>query len=268
MSMDQVAFGSPGQFLRLRVRELNGFDEQSISGLDTATAIDLIDRLLVRPPGSPVEHFKAAELTGSERDQLLAEIYERTFGPRIESAVRCVLCEELFDLTFSIRDLLVSLDSDKSSTSVTHDTDGTYRLANGLRFRLPVGTDELAVVGLSPEAAQLALLQRCILESNESVEIDDVQEAMEEVGPVMDLELDARCPECGGKQPVHFDIQSYLLRALLQERRRIGREIHRLAVAYGWSLNEILSLPRSQRQAFVEFIEVDFSPRQNSRSFA
>lgn len=265
--MDQVAFGSSGQFLRLRLRELNGFDEQSISGPDTANAIDLIDRLLVRSPGSPVEHFRAVELTGADRDRLLAEVYERTFGPLIESVVQCVLCEELFDLTFSIRDLLASLDFAKSSALATHDQDGTYRLTNGLRFRLPVGADELAVVGLPPEAAQSELLQRCIIESNQAVEIDVVQEAMEEIAPVMDLELDARCPECGGKQPVHFDIQFYLLRALLQERRRIGREIHRLAVAYGWSLNEILSLSRRERQAFVEFIEVDFSPRQ-TRSFA
>jgi hypothetical protein len=266
MSMDQGAIDFPGKSLRLHLRELNGFDEQSISGVDTATAINLIDRLLVRSPGSPIEHFNAAELTASERDRLLAEVYERTFGPRIESTVRCGVCQELFDLTFAIRDLLASLDSVASSPMVTRDPDGTYRTAVGLRFRLPVGTDELAVIGLPPQKAQSVLLQRCILESNEPVEIDAVQEAMENVAPVMNLDLDARCPECGGKQQVHFDIQFYLLRALLQESKRIGREIHRLAVAYGWSLNEILSLSRSQRQAFVEFIESDFSRRARSYS--
>lgn len=260
MSLDQLKINSPGS-VRLKLRELNGFDEQSVSNVDTATAINLIDRLLVRLSGSFAENLKAAELTSSDRDRLLAEVYDQTFGPRIESTIRCESCAELFDLTFTIRDLIGSLNS---ASSAPRDPDGTYRMANGLRFRLPIGTDELAVVGLEPDVALQELIKRCVLGSNESIgaiEIDEVQEAMEDVAPILDRELEARCPECGSKHSVHFDIQFYLLRAFLQEKKRVGREIHRLAIAYGWSLNEILSLTRSQRRTFVELIEADFSRR-------
>ena len=266
MSIDQGAFDLSGRSSRLQIRELNGFDEQSVSGLDTATAIGLLDRLLVRPSGSSAEQLKAIELTAAERDRLLAAVYKRTFGSRIESTLRCTACESLFDLAFSIEDLLASLSSGALSSAASLEPDGTFRLGDRLRFRLPTGEDELAVVGLPASEAQLALLQRCIIESKDPVEIDSVQEAMEEVAPVLDLDLDARCPECGAKQLVHFDMQFYLLRALQQQGRQIAREIHRLAVAYGWSLNEILSLSRNQRRAFVEFIEGDFSGR--ARSYA
>ena len=108
MFMDQNAFRFSGKLSRLASRELNGFDEQSVCSLDTPTAIGLLDRLLVRTSGSPSEHLKAADLTAAERDRLLAAVYKRTFGPRIESTVRCTFCGNPFDLTFSIDDLLAA----------------------------------------------------------------------------------------------------------------------------------------------------------------
>lgn len=267
MSVDQASLRLTGGPSRVRLRELNGFDEQSVRGVDTATAISLLDRLLVDAPGSPAEELKAASLTAAERDQLLAAVYERTFGPRIESTIRCQLCDELFDLTFTLQNLLATFTAAASSSSAAGvQPDGTFRLPNGLRFRLPTGADEMAVAGLSPADAERELLDRCVIERKSGVDFAGVQEAMEEVAPVLDLDLDAQCPECGGKQSVHFDVQFYLLRALEQERKQIAREVHRLAIAYGWSLNEILGLFRSQRRAFVELIEADLSTPRRHRA--
>lgn len=264
MSVDQVSFRFTRGPSRVQLRELNGFDEQSIASVDTATAISLLDRLLVRAPGSAAETLKASELTASDRDRLLVAVYERTYGPRIESTARCTLCGNLFDLAFTIENLLAALNTAASSASAEPQPDGTFRLPNGLCFRLPTGEDELAVAGLPPEEAEHALLNRCVIEPKEAIDFGAVQEAMEEVAPVLNLDLDAQCPECGGRQSVHFDVQFYLLRALEQERRKIAREVHRLAVAYGWSLDEILGLSRSQRRMFVELIEADFSTRARS----
>lgn len=262
MSVDQSSLRLPGGTSRVGLRELNGFDEQSIRGVDTATAISLLDRLFVQAHGSAGD-LKAATLTASERDRLLAAVYERTFGPRIESTVRCPLCHELFDLTFTLQNLLATFTEAASPSSAADlQPDGTFRLPNGLRFRLPTGEDELAVAGLSPEDAEHELLERCVSEPKKGVDLDGVQEAMEEVGPVLDLDLAAQCPACGGQQSVHFDVQFYLLRALEQEWKQVAREVHQLAIAYGWSLNEILGLFRSQRRAFVELIEADISAQR------
>ena len=67
------------------------------------------------------------------------------------------------------------------------------------------------------------------------------------------------CPECGYEQPVHFNLQSFVLGALLNEHSRLVYEVHHLAKAYGWTLDDILNLPRSQRKACVELIASEFS---------
>jgi hypothetical protein len=69
--------------------------------------------------------------------------------------------------------------------------------------------------------------------------------------------LVAACPECENVQTVQFDIQSYLLGALTGERSRLLAEVHRIARAYSWSLDEILALKRSDRRRLVELIEND-----------
>jgi hypothetical protein len=266
MSVDQASLGLTGDPSSLRLRELNGFDEQSIFGLDTTTAIGLLDRLLVNAPGSSAEDLKAARLTASQRDRLLAAVYERTFGPRIDNTIRCTLCGELFDLSFTIDNLLAVVSASASSSSADLQPDGTFRLPNGVVFRLPTGQDEMAIAGLSPIDAESALLERCLIEPDGSIDLEAVQKAMEEVAPILDLDLDAQCPECGGKQSVRFDVQYFLLRALELERKQMAREVHRLAIAYGWSLNEILGLFRSQRRAFVELIEADLSLQRRQLS--
>ena len=52
-----------------------------------------------------------------------------------------------------------------------------------------------------------------------------------------------------------FDIQTYLLGAILSERRSLLSDINCIARAYSWSLDEILSLTRSDRRHLVELIE-------------
>jgi hypothetical protein len=91
-----------------------------------------------------------------------------------------------------------------------------------------------------------------------------VVDALEAVAPVLDLDIGTACPECGARQSVHFDVQFYLLRAIAQERPLIAREIHRIASAYGWSLQEILGLRRSERRQFVELIESEQLPRRRT----
>jgi hypothetical protein len=89
---------------------------------------------------------------------------------------------------------------------------------------------------------------------------------MDGVGPVLDLDLEATCPKCGALQSVRFDIQTYLLRALAYEKRFLIHEVHRIAMAYGWGHEEILSLTREDRRAFVRLIEVDQAGRRRLRA--
>lgn len=260
MSVDYVALDLAPGGARAGLREIRGYDEDSVRGTDIMTAIRLIDRLLVDGPGTDVGPGSAAKLTAADRDRLLAAIYMRTYGPHIESTVRCDHCGDPFDLDFSLQELLGDLRDTAKTSVVEMGPDGVFKLPDGCRFRLPTGEDEYAVGHLPPAKAESELLARCVVEGDPTVEPEVVQAAMEEVGPVLDLDLDARCPECGEVQSVHFDIQFYLLSALKSERKQLAQEVHRLATAYGWSLPDILGLARSRRRTYVALIEAE-APR-------
>jgi hypothetical protein len=244
------------------IRELCGHDEQIVSGTGTLMAVRLLDRLL--ETGHEADSMTGASLkmTVADRDNLLAMIYLRTYGPRIKSTVRCGRCGALFDIDFSLKELQSHLADGEKQESFPRDSDGYFLLPDGRRFRLPTGEDELAVLGKTPDEATDVLLRRCISENRLQSSNEDVLTAMSEVAPLLDMELIGRCPECENEQSVHFDIQSYLLTALEQEKSRLAWEVHRLACSYGWSLAEILGLPRSIRRTYVALIETEFPSRR------
>lgn len=235
------------------LRELNGFDERSVEASNTGAAIALLDRLLEE--GSAT--CEAADLPAADRDRLLAAVYRRAYSDRVESSVHCARCSALFELSFSLDTLRDTLDAQSTLATMVSLEDGAFRSPDGLVFRLPSGRDEMEVARLAPDAARRALHQRCYIAGD----ADLLEETLESVAPVFDLDLDARCPECGHNQQVHFDMQSYLLGALLKERRRLLSEVHRIAVTYGWSRREILELARSERRVHLELIEADVSRR-------
>lgn len=247
-----LRFAGPGKVACLR--ELTGRDEYGVRGSDTANAIGLLSNLL--DFASNTQSMQAAELVASDRDLLLAAIYKRAFGDRIESTLNCMQCKQPFDLGFSLAHVIETVNDTQQPGEWADLENGQYETPKGSRFRLPTGNDELAVMGLSPEEAESLLLQRCADESWERV---DLERSLEQVAPLIDLELIARCAECGHVHTVQFDIQTYLLGAIVSERRRLMSDINCIAGAYSWSLDEILSLTRSDRRQLVELIENEYA---------
>ena len=145
-----LRFAGTGRVARLR--ELTGRDEYAVSGASTADALRLLDALLDNASTSEAEHIRAADLVAADRDRLLATLYERAFGDRIESTLTCARCAQPFDLLF----LASSLDWSRLTTRASVDEwtalgDGRFEGADGVCFRLPTGNDELAVAGLASE---------------------------------------------------------------------------------------------------------------------
>lgn len=256
---------------RAWLRELAGSDEQGIRGTATADALELLNRLLVDGQNASVGPGKAGTLCAADRDRLLASIFIRTYGARIDNTLRCAECGALYDIDFSLEDLLARRVAAADGTAVQRQEDGSFQLPGGTRFRLPTGEDECAVFGLTPAEAEQRLLERCLIEPGaEQGPGPDlmamVQGTLETVAPTLDVELDTVCAECGAHQPVRFDIQHYLLAGLQQERPQLAQDIHLLASTYGWSLSEILGLPRSQRRSLVALIEAERSAARSELS--
>jgi len=237
------------------LRELRGHDEQSVKGIGTPDAIRLLDRVLVATAGHCVEPGMAKQLVTTDRDRLLGRIFINTYGPRIESTILCDSCKAKFDMDFSLEGLITFIEETPCESDVAKDPKGFYRLSDGRVFRLPTGEDECAILGMPPVDAERAVLGRCVVEGDPSEDPGAVQKAVKNLAPVLDLDLNAGCPECESTQSVHFDIQYYLLSALKQEWRQLLVEVHQLARAYHWNLNEILELPRSVRKTYVSLVE-------------
>jgi hypothetical protein len=222
----------------IALREPSGEDELALAGIDTGAAVGLIDRLIDDSLGMQ-ERPDAINLSASDRDALLAALHRLCWGDRIVSTLACSACGDRFDLSFELSALQMHLCGNRK------------RLEPSLH--VPDAADELACASAASiaEAVQ-ALAERSGMEPWQDVE--PFAETLEAVAPILDVDLDARCPECGTHQLAHFDVQSFLLQRLLNERERLLDEVHILAECYGWSLSEILGLARSTRRSLAQRI--------------
>jgi hypothetical protein len=230
---------------------LTGADEDSVTGTDTASAVALIDRLLLAGPPPCVAPGEAATLSAGQRDRILAALHERIFGPRIVATLRCRACGEQFDVAFMLPDLCAHVWSG-ATAEVQVQPDGFLQHA-GLRFRLPDALDEHAIAALPSDAARTVLLQRC---AGPGVGFEALEQAMTLVDPLLDLDLPANCVECGAPQAMRFAIQRWFLGSVTAEHRRLVEEVHALAAAYGWSRTEILGLRCASRREHVELLAI------------
>jgi hypothetical protein len=230
------------------VRTLCGSDEDSVDGTDTASTIALIDRLLVRVPGAAYGPGDAHLLVAADRDRVLAAVYMREAGRKVSSLPTCTACKQRFEIDFDLSTIVAAL---VPAVDAPHRaSDGTFVTATGMQFRLPTGEEELlAAAHFSPREQ---LISRCHI----SGPVDEsLADAMEAAAPLVDVELEATCAECGHTQALQFDIQSYFLGWLLAERRQRLFEQHLLARTLRWSLTEILSLTRAQRRLHAELAD-------------
>jgi hypothetical protein len=232
------------------LREICGQDELTVAGYSTADAIRLINGMIDQG-----QSLQAGSIATADRDRLLAAVYRQTYGARIESTIHCRYCNALFDVVFSLDDLLQHIQPETDKGTLMQTAEEWYQTAEGYSFRLPTGDDELAVSGLPVDEAVQMLLARCTATGTISGSTTDVQEAMEKVAPLLQKEMLAHCPECSKEQQVSFDMQSFLLARVKNDQRLVALEVHQLAMAYHWSHQEILQIPRSLRRTYAAFIE-------------
>ena len=245
------------------LRALCGHDE-AMAGGSEPDVITFLDRLLMRVPGTRVEPGRAAELPLCDCDRLCASIYLDCFGEQIEGMATCGACAEAFELNLSLLDLMKEQAEGPLPEASGPDERGVFTMADGRHFRLPTAGDQREVRGLDPEEAVTALFGRCI-EGAPVEDLQSVETAMDQAGARIDLDIEAGCPHCGALERVRFDIQSYLFGALAFERQFLNHEVHCLAMAYGWTHEEILRLNRQDRRAFVRLIRSGHGERRPGR---
>ena len=81
-----------------------------------------------------------------------------------------------------------------------------------------------------------------------------VLQVLDELDPQADVRLNLICPSCGHGWHALFDIATYFWREIDDWAQRTLRDVHTLAMAYGWREADILGLSAWRRQAYLQMV--------------
>ena len=202
-----------------------------------------------------------ARLPSGRRDARLLAVYARTFGTHLAGQGRCPKCQGRVEFSLDARDLL-SVSADEVEEAPLEVASEGFRVT----YRLPDSFDLAEIAYLSDVAeARRRLLERCILQATRDgaeVALDQVPdgvvvqvtEQMATHDPLAEIELALACPTCGHQWQLIFDITFFLWLKIETQARRLLREVHTLARAYGWRESDILALSPGRRQAYLEMV--------------
>ncbi|MFN2467003.1 MAG: hypothetical protein ABR521_02550 [Gaiellaceae bacterium] len=208
-------------------------------------------------------------LSVGERDALLVELRELMFGPSLAAVGACPSCGELIEAELAAGDLrdhgVGPHPRAKCADGVGSDpTDEASRArelelevdGRGVRFRAATAGDLVEVGGATDvEEGRAILLQRCVLDGELTPEVEEAVSAqMAEADPGAWIELALACPGCGSEWTAPFDIVSFLWAELDACARRLVRDVHGLASAYGWLESDVLALSAPRRAAYLELV--------------
>lgn len=213
---------------------LTGEDERADPGADA-----LLVRL-ARPVPGCVYGDALVELSTGDRDRALAGLYDALYGSAIAADATCCDCRARFEMHFDLGEL-----AERRRPELPCQGDPPVVALGDSLLRLPRRID----LAGSPEAllAQLTI-------SGPVPQPEVAAQALEAADPGLDLDLSTTCPECGKEQLVPFSIAAFLEATLTRDRAFLVREVHLIALSYHWRLEEILSLSREERHAFVRLL--------------
>jgi hypothetical protein len=206
-----------------------------------------------------------AGLPVGRRDARLMVLREWTFGPRLASVAACPACGDRLEISAGVADLLVPVEEPAPERLELEV--GEHRLT----LRLPDSRDLAALAARAApntldEAGDLPalrrlLLGRCLLAASNGPPDDLPDEVVEaaaarlaEADPQADVRLSLSCPACGHAWLAVFDIATFFWQEIEAWALRTLREVHTLALAYGWREPDILALSPWRRQIYLQMV--------------
>jgi hypothetical protein len=128
-------------------------------------------------------------------------------------------------------------------------------------FRLPTSRDlAFASEEKSERAAMRRLLTSCWAGSGTAVaewsdeEVSAIEVRLAEADPLAEISLHFDCPACSAAFDEVLDLGEFVWAQIKSRAKRILRDVHLLASAYGWSESQILSLSPARRVEYVEMV--------------
>ena len=186
------------------------------------------------------------------RDVLLANLLRALVGDQVLACADCPACGVLLDLSVDLR-AVVELPMIETGAWMNVEVGDQM-----VRFRLPTSEDLLSVAGLSPPRARAGVLRACLGIGPDDVLTPEVwravDAAMEEVAPAGAVDLLVQCPECGIESAVPLDVPALLWSEVDAEAVRLLRDVHDLALRYGWTESDVLALSPRRRASYLAMV--------------
>jgi hypothetical protein len=187
--------------------------------------------------------------------RLAAHIDDRLFW----LTVRCAVCGEKIDVPVRHSDLPVKPAGEKYPETTVETRIGA------LRVRVPTGADQEAIADIEDDDAALRVLLARITSAQDwdrggrgldvsSLSREDlaaIESTVEAMAPEVAAHVLTGCPYCDRENLVPISPYGCLEKSVGE----LFSEIHQLAFCYHWSEREILSLPRSRRQVYLDLID-------------
>lgn len=245
----------------VELRPLTGHEEEWLAqhrGTPSALAVThLLSACLLRLDDTPPSRGLVRRMLVGDRDYLMLQLRRMTLGENISAVLVCQACHAKMDVDFKVSDVQVDRHLQTALTYRLELHQGE-EFGRTVRFRLPAGADQEDILVPSADNAADALLSCCLIDDGgvplSAQERTTVIDAMEQLAPRIDLELDITCPECGHTFLEPFDTTVFFLREMSVNGEQLLREVHLLAYHYHWSETDILSLTRARRRAYLALL--------------
>lgn len=172
------------------------------------------------------------------------------FGDRIRCQDRCPNCALELGLDISATALLQAHEAapDCAGALIWED----WRI----RYRLPC-VEDLHGLAADPEAARWQVLRACLRhvegpgDDLPATVVERLEQRLELEDPLAAAEMALECPDCQTRWLTGFDACATFLAQIDAWARRTLREVHQLAMRYGWSQRELLQMSPLRREAYL-----------------
>jgi hypothetical protein len=219
---------------------------------EAGTSLEPLDRgvLAARAASQGLENV--ADWSLGRRNQALAQLHSAAFGPALSGWTRCPECGEQLEFEFDGRSVANAEPGPEEGCPVT---------VGGWRFRLPTSRDLAAATRAESEAAATRLLlsacwagpQPAAADWNEE-DVRAIEERLAEADPLAEIRLRFDCPACSASFDESLDFSHFVWAKIESQAKRILRDVHLLASAYGWSESQILALSPERRTAYLDLV--------------
>jgi hypothetical protein len=213
--------------------------------------------------GSKIDRSFFWNLEIGKRIEYLLTLATLPTGSKINVNLRCLnlACREQMEITIP----LVALTRlQQQSENKTND------IAIGkekFSLRKPTGGDQLDWLEepfSDEQSATLAMVKTLLYPEQESIfqqvfnlEEDGMEllnQAMEEIDPLVNFSLEIDCPYCGTENLQDFDLGAWALDKLYEAQQQLLITVHRLASHYHWSERDIFMIPPWRRVRYLTLI--------------